>query len=101
MKKNIFLFLLFAYCLLPIAYCQFFQGIGATAGVDLAKGKWFLHYADGSSAIERKKNLFGFLGSVRAEFIDNENIRWVTEFQYDQKGCRDKIDSATFRNRLN
>ena len=80
---------------------QFYRGIGITAGVDLAKEKWFLHYPDGSSATQLKKNLFGFNGSVRAEFIDNENIRWVTEMQYDQKGCKDKADSATFRNRLN
>jgi hypothetical protein len=102
-KKTLLLFLPFAFCLLPSAFCfgQFFQGIGITGGVTLAKQKWFLNNADGSNSIIKKKNIIGFNGSLRAEFIDNENIRWVTEFQYNQKGCKDKTDSATFRNRLN
>jgi len=99
-KKFFFCFLL-AYCLLSTAYCQFFQGIGITGGVTLAKQKWFLNYPDGSTSIIKKKNILGFNGSLRAEFIDNENLRWVTEFQFNQKGCKDKTDSATFRNRLN
>jgi hypothetical protein len=82
------------------AFCQFFQGIGITGGVTLAKEKWFLTLPDGSTETQRKKNIFGFNGSLRAEFINNDNIRWVTEFQYNQKGCKDKTDSATFRNRL-
>ena len=98
--KKYFLLWLFV-SVLPTAYCQFFQGIGITGGVTLAKEKWFLHYPDGSSVTKLKKNIFGFNGSLRAEFINNENIRWVTEFQYNQKGCKDKTDSATFRNRLN
>ena len=101
-KRALVYCFLVAICHLPSAIChsQFFQGIGVTAGVDLAKEKLFLHNPDGSST-QLKKNIFGYYGSLRAEFIDNENIRWVTEFQYDQKGCKDKTDSATFRNRLN
>ena len=56
---------------------------------------------DGSTNIERKKNIFGFNGSLRGEFINNENIRWVTEFQFNQKGCKDKTDSATYKDKLN
>jgi hypothetical protein len=83
------------------AFGQFFQGIGITGGVTLAKQKWFYNSDIVPTSIVKKKNLIGFNGSLRAEFIDNENIRWVTEFQYNQKGCKDKTDSATYRNRLN
>jgi len=99
--KKYFFFFFFACCLLPTAYCQFFKGIGITGGVTLAKEKWFLNYPDGSSSIQKKKNIFGFNGSLRAEFIDNDNFRWVTEIQFNQKGCKDKTDSSTFRNRIN
>ena len=102
MKKNS-LFFLFAYCLLPTAYCfgQFFQGIGITGGVTLAKQKWFTTMPDASKEIVKKKNIFGFNGSVRAEFINSDYVRWVTELQFNQKGCKDKTDTATYRNRLN
>ena len=95
--------LLFAYCLLSTANCfgQFFKGIGATAGVTMAKEKWFLSYPDNSTSRQRKKNIFGFNGSLRAEFIDNDNFRWVTEVQFNQKGCKDKTDSATYKDKLN
>ena len=95
----------FIFCILNLgfspAYCQFFQGIGITAGVTKAKQKWFLTMPDASTQTIKKKNIIGFNGSLRAEFIDNEYIRWVTEFQFNQKGCKDKGDSATYRNRLN
>lgn len=104
MNKKYILIFLFAYYQLQtadFAFGQFFQGIGITGGVTLAKQKWFLNMPDGSTDIIKKKNIFGFNGSLRAEFIDNENIRWVTEVQFNQKGCKDKGDSATYRNRLN
>ena len=107
MKKNIFISLL-SFSLMAHGYVfgQFFQGIGITGGVTLAKQKWFLTTQNGTvpgdiHSVVKKKNIIGFNGSVRAEFIDNETIRWVTEFQFNQKGCKDKTDSATFRNRLN
>src|ERR1051326_1300780 len=96
MKKIIFLFcFLFVLC---SARAQFFRGIGITGGVTMAKEKWFLNE---SKTTALKKNIFGFNGSLRAEFIDNDNIRWVTEFQFNQKGCKDKTDSATYKNKLN
>lgn len=103
MKKHFILFFLFANCMLPTANCfgQFFQGIGLTAGVTKAKQKWFVEMPDASTSTIKKNNIIGFNGSLRAEFINSEYIRWVTEFQFNQKGCKDKTDSATFRNRLN
>jgi hypothetical protein len=83
------------------AAAQFFQGIGITAGVTKAKQKWFLQMPDSSTEILKKKNRIGFNGSVRAEFINSDYVRWVTEFQFNQKGCKDKADSATYKNRLN
>ena len=91
------------YCLLSTVYCsgQFFQGIGISGGVTMAKQKWFLNYPDGYTSIVKKKNIFGFNGSLRAEFIDNDYLRWVTEFQFNQKGCKNKTDSSKFRTKLN
>lgn len=56
---------------------------------------------DASIPIEKKKYIFGFNGSLRAEFIDNDNLRWVTELQFNQKGCKNKTDSAIYRVRTN
>lgn len=89
------------YFIVPTANGQFFQGIGITGGVTMASQKWFFSDSVDGIDIIKKKNIFGLNGSVRAEFIDNDVIRWVTEFQFNQKGCKDKTDSATFKNRLN
>ncbi|MBI4929463.1 MAG: hypothetical protein HY841_01785 [Bacteroidetes bacterium] len=101
MKKRILILLGSWFLVLGSAQAQFFQGIGITGGVTLAKQKWFLTNSIDGIDIVKKKNIFGFNGSVRAEFIDNDVMRWVTEFQFNQKGCKDKTDAATFRNRLN
>ena len=97
---------LFAICFLSFgifssASAQFFKGIGITGGITMGKEKWFLTNPNDSKEITKKKNTFGFNGSLRAEFIDNDNVRWVTEFQFNQKGCKDKTDSATYRDKLN
>lgn len=103
MNTKYFFLAFIVYCLLSTVYCeaQFFQGAGITGGVTMARQKWFLTYPDDSKSTVKKKNIFGFNGSVRAEFINSDYVRWVTEFQFNQKGCKDKTDSATFRNRLN
>jgi hypothetical protein len=80
---------------------QFFQGFGATVGVTKAKQKWFVMMPDSSTEIFKKKNRIGFNGSLRAEFINSEYVRWITEFQFNQKGCKDKTDSIAYKNRLN
>lgn len=84
----------------PVA-AQFFQGFGLTAGVTKAKQKWFLTMPDGTKDTDKKKNVIGFNGSLRAEFISSEYVKWVTEFQFNQKGCKDKTDSTTYKNKLN
>lgn len=82
-------------------HAQFFKGIGLTAGGTKAKQKWFLQMHGASTNIVKKKNIFGFNGSLRAEFIDSDIVRWVSEFQFNQKGCKDRTDSSTYKNRLN
>lgn len=97
---------LFVICLLNSgistpSFGQFFRAAGITAGVTKAKQKWFITNPDGATDIDKKKNVIGFNGSLRAEFINSEYVRWVTEFQFNQKGCKDKTDSATYSNKLN
>jgi hypothetical protein len=98
--RLLFCFLI-ALCHLPAAYCQFFQGFGFTVGGTKAKQKWFIQMPDATTKTIRKKNLFGLNGSLRAEFIDSDEIRWISELQFNQKGSKDKTDSATYKNRLN
>lgn len=97
--KYLFILLVSAFC--NNVSAQFFQGIGITAGLTKAKQKWFVAMPDSSTDIVMKKNRLGFNGSVRAEFINNPNLRWVTEIQYNQKGFKDKKDTVTFKNRFN
>jgi opacity protein-like surface antigen len=90
------------------AQAQFFRGIGITAGVTMSKQKWFLSETTDTGftsiitpAIIKQKNIFGFNASLRGEFINNDNIRWVTELQFNQKGCRDKVFSSNGVTHLN
>lgn len=103
MKKQYLFTAVLVYCLLPAVYCsaQFFQGFGITLGATKSKQKWFLEMPDASREIIKKKNVFGFNGSLRAEFISSEYVKWVTEIQFNQKGCKDKTGSASYRNKLN
>lgn len=106
--KNLFCSLTISLLLITaVADAQFFQGFGATIGVTKAKQKWFYPTkpdASGNtrdSIAVRKKNVIGFNGSLRAEFINSDYIRWVTELQFNQKGCKEKPDSVKFKNKLN
>ncbi len=87
MKKGLLIFL-FTNCLLATANCQFLQGIGIMGGITYARQKWWTDMPDGSTLIEKHKHLLRFNGEVFLEFIDNPNIRWRTEFQYNQKGTK-------------
>lgn len=98
---RLFVFGILSFAFSNCVHAQFFQGIGITGGVTMAKQKWFLEMPDATRTIQKKKNIWGFNGSLRGEFINNDYVRWVTEFQFNQKGCKDKTDSTTYRNRLN
>ncbi|MBN8702004.1 MAG: outer membrane beta-barrel protein [Bacteroidetes bacterium] len=76
---------------------QFVRGIGIMGGVTFAKHKFEFKNPD---AIEKKKFVFGFNGELFGEFGRGEYIRWQSEFQYNQKGSKDKTDSTTYKNKL-
>jgi hypothetical protein len=100
MKKYSFL-LITSLLVARVGYSQFFQGIGVTVGVTKAKQLWFFPKPDSTYDKIKKKNLIGLNASLRAEFINSEWIRWVTEIEYNQKGCKEKLDSAKYKNRIN
>jgi hypothetical protein len=76
---------------------QFLNSIGITAGVSAGNQKFF--FFDPAS-ISRKKYILGYNGSVFAEFFSGDYARWVSEFQYDEKGSIDKEPEAKYPNRL-
>ncbi|HSH67096.1 MAG TPA: hypothetical protein VLB84_15205 [Bacteroidia bacterium] len=76
---------------------QFLNSIGITAGASYSTQKFL--YRDPDELI-KKKYKWGFNGSVFAEFFSHDYVRWVSEFQYNQKGSKDKQVDTTYRNRL-
>ncbi len=76
---------------------QFLNSIGITAGVSAGNQKFA--FFDPLS-VSRKKYIFGYNGSVFAEFFSGDYARWVSEFQYDEKGSVDKQPEAKYTNKL-
>lgn len=76
---------------------QFLNSIGITAGASYSTQKFL--YRDPDELI-KKKYKWGVNGSVFAEFFSHDYVRWVSEFQYNQKGSKDKQVDTTYRNRL-
>jgi hypothetical protein len=76
---------------------QLLNSIGITAGASYSTQKFL--YRDPDELI-KKKYKWGFNGSVFAEFFSHDYVRWVSEFQYNQKGSKDKQVDTTYRNRL-
>ncbi|TND01033.1 MAG: hypothetical protein FD123_4305, partial [Bacteroidetes bacterium] len=50
--------------------------------------RWFMQQADGSDMEAKTKRLLRFNGEIFAEFIGHDNIRWVTEAQFNMKGTK-------------
>jgi len=97
MKKCILLCLIILLALASNA--QFVNSIGITAGVSYGNQKFFFKEP---TSIERKKYIWGGNGSIFAEFFSHDYVRWVSEFQFNQKGSKDKINDSTYlKNRLN
>lgn len=97
MIKKIILF--FAIISIAISSrAQFVNGIGIMGGVTFANQKW--HFTE-LNQTQRQKFLFGFNGCLFAEFFSNPYVHWVSEIQFNQKGSKEKLNDATFRNRLN
>jgi hypothetical protein len=92
--------LFFLLCLLSLhpLHAQFLNSIGITAGVTYGNERW----VDKSHQInESKKYILGYNGSVFAEFFSDDYLRWVSEFQFDQKGSDDKVNTENYNTRLN
>jgi hypothetical protein len=76
---------------------QFLNSIGITAGVSYSNEKFM--FRDPSEVL-KKKYRFGGNGSIFAEFFSHDYVRWVSEIQYNQKGCKDKRADTIYKNRL-
>ena len=77
---------------------QFVNSVGITAGASFGNQKFLFREP---ASIKRKKYIIGGNGSVFAEFFSHDRVRWVSEFQFNQKGSRDPInDTTTLRNQL-
>lgn len=78
---------------------KFVRALGFTVGGTAARQKWF--WDAEPDFTEKKKWILGFNGSIFLEMLPYRHFRWVMEFQFNQKGCIEKTDTAKFRNRLN
>ena len=74
------------------ANAQFVNSIGVTIGATAANENFKYHIP---LSISRKSYIFGFNASVFLECLSNDNARWVTEIQYNQKGSIDKQSGNT------
>jgi hypothetical protein len=95
MKKLI----LFAIIILSAlqSNAQFLNGIGVTIGGTAANEKFKFREP---ISISRKNYIFGFNASVFLECLSHDNVRWITEIQYNQKGSIDKQPEASYANQL-
>ena len=82
------------------ASAQFFQGWGLMAGLSYYRQKWWIQNVDGSESKVKQKYILRFNADLFAEFIKNEHFHWRTEFEYNQKGCKEKTPSATYKNKV-
>jgi len=76
---------------------QFLNSIGLTAGVSAGNQKFY--FSDPIS-ISKKKYMFGYNGSMFAEFFSADYARWVTEIQFNTKGSVDKQPEKNYPNKL-
>lgn len=95
MKKSLLAFAII--CSSFIAKGQFLNGIGITVGASAAKQNFYLI----SPEEKLKKNYrLGINASVFAEFFSYKYSRWISEFQYNQKGSIDKDGDPNYKNKL-
>jgi len=95
MKKLPLIAILFL-CVLQ-SRAQFVNSLGVTIGATAANQKFKYHEP---LALSRKGYVFGFNASVFLEFLSHDNVRWVSEIQYNQKGSVDKRSDASYANQL-
>jgi opacity protein-like surface antigen len=95
MKK---IFLISAIVLISfVGKAQFLNSIGITVGASAGKQHF---YFQNPNEMFKKNYRLGFNGSVFAEFFSYRYVRWVSEFQYNEKGSIDKQPEAKYKNKL-
>ncbi len=95
MKKAFLILIIIGFSLQGKA--QFLNAFGITIGASASNQKFYFYNPD---EIFKKKYKYGFNGSVFAEFFSRPYVRWVSEFQYNQKGCIDKQPEAKYKDKL-
>lgn len=76
---------------------QFINSLGVTIGGTAANQKFRVQEP---LSVSRKSYKLGFNASVFLECLSHDNVRWVTEIQYNQKGSVDKRPGVAFPNSL-
>jgi hypothetical protein len=76
---------------------QFCNSIGVTIGATAANEKFKFHEP---LSISRKGYVFGMNASVFLECLSHDNVRWITEIQYNEKGSIDKQPEGSYANKL-
>lgn len=80
-----------------ISNAQFLNSMGLTLGATAANQRFnFLE----PPSTSRKGYVFGLNASVFLEMMSHDNVRWVTEIQYNQKGSADPRENANYANSL-
>ena len=92
--------ILFFFGSFGVLSAQFFQGWGVMAGLSYYRQKWWIDNIDGSQSKVKQKYILRFNGDLFAEFIKNDHFHWRTEFEYNQKGCKEKTSTDTYKNKL-
>src|ERR1035437_6805931 len=89
--------IIFFLCLTINVSAQFVNSIGLTAGVTYGNERW----KDKVLADSEKKNyLLGYNASLQAEFFSGDFLRWVSEFQFNQKGSIDKEPAGKYTTKM-
>jgi hypothetical protein len=70
------------------------------AGLSYYRQKWWIQNVDGSESKVKQKYILRFNADLFAEFIKNEHFHWRTELEYNQKGCKEKTPSTTYKDKV-
>ena len=97
--KRIIIFTIFLSSIGTLS-AQFFQGFGIMGGLSYYRQKWWMNYSDGTDGKVKQKYILRFNGELFAEFIKSDYFHWRTEFEYNQKGCKEKTSTDTYKNKL-
>src|ERR1017187_3659502 len=93
MKRYCSIFLFIVVCFFSKnIQAQFLNSIGITAGLTYGNERW----KDSDLHLNKaEKYLLRYNGSIFAEFFSYDYFRWVSEFQYNQKGSADPGNTST------